>query len=40
VQSEGGDNLVNIRYYYEHQYWLVGTVDIFSVTGTVIRYTD
>lgn len=40
VNSKGGDNLVSIRWWYERQYWFVGTVDILYVEGDVIRYED
>lgn len=40
VYSKGGDNLVNVKYWHERQYWLVGTVDIIHVEGTIIRYTS
>jgi len=40
INSKGGDNLVDIRWWFERQYWLVGTVDILYVEGNVIRYNE
>ena len=40
IYSQGGDNLIEVKYWHERQYWLVGTVDIIHVEGTVIRYTS
>ena len=38
IYSKGGDNLIEVKYWHERQYWLVGTVDIIHVEGIVIRY--
>ena len=40
INSKGGDNLINIKWWLERRYWIVGTVDILYVEGTVIRYMD
>jgi len=40
IYSKGGDNLIEVRYWHERQYWLVGTVDIIHVEGVVIRYSS
>ncbi len=40
VSLESGDNLVDVQWYYEHQVWILGTVDIIHVKGKVIRYKE
>lgn len=38
VASKGGDNLIFVRTWRERQHWVLGTVDIIHVRGSVIRY--
>lgn len=38
VSSKGGDNLINVRFWIERQFWIMGTVHILHVRGNVIRY--
>ncbi|MBU1078774.1 MAG: hypothetical protein KKH98_15865 [Spirochaetes bacterium] len=40
VNQEGGDNLIDVQYWYERQHWIIGTVDILYVKGKVIRYLE
>ena len=40
INNKGGDNLIDVRYWHEKQYWLVGTVDILHVKGKVIQYRE
>jgi len=40
VNEEGGDNLIDVQYWYERQHWIIGTVDILYVKGKVIRYLE
>lgn len=40
INDKGGDNLINVRYWHERQYWLVGRIDILHVRGKVIRYIE
>ena len=38
IGTEGGDNLINVRWHHERQVWILGTVEIIRVKGKVIRY--
>jgi len=38
--EKGGDDVINIRTWEETQHWIVGTVFITHIKGTVIRYVD
>ncbi len=40
IHRKGGDNLINVRMWYEKQYWILGTVNVLTVEGDVIRYKD
>ncbi len=40
INDKGGDNLIDVQYYHEQQYWIVGKVDILYVKGKVIRYLE
>ncbi len=40
IVEEKGDNIINLRLWHERQYWIVGVIDIITVKGNVIRYTD
>jgi len=33
-----GDNLINVRTWFERQVWIIGMVEILHVKGTVIQY--
>ncbi len=35
-----GDNIIDLRLWHERQYWLMGTVDVTTIQGKVIRYID
>ncbi len=38
VNSLRGDNLINVRTWFERQIWIIGMVEILHVKGTVIQY--
>ena len=38
ISSKGGENLINVRFWIERQFWIVGTVQVLHVRGNVIRY--
>ncbi|HSV97736.1 MAG TPA: hypothetical protein VLM75_12510 [Spirochaetota bacterium] len=38
VAVKGGDNLIFVRTWHERQHWVLGTVDIIHVRGSVVRY--
>ena len=38
IRSKGGDNLVNVTSWREKKVYMVGTVNVIHVKGTVIRY--
>ena len=40
INEKGGDNLIDIKFRYERQIWILGTVDILHVSGKVIRYVE
>ena len=33
-----GEALINVRYWHESQYWIVGRIDVLTVKGTVIKF--
>ncbi len=35
-----GDNIINLRMWHERQYWAMGTVDVTTIQGKVIRYKE
>ena len=37
IHRKGGDNLINVRMWYEKQYWILGTVNVLTVEGDVIQ---
>jgi len=38
INSLRGDNLINVRTWFERQIWIIGMVEILHVKGTVIQY--
>ncbi|HNW27439.1 MAG TPA: hypothetical protein PKN50_03085 [Spirochaetota bacterium] len=38
INSLRGDNLINVRAWFERQVWIIGMVEILHVKGTVIQY--
>jgi hypothetical protein len=38
IRNKGGDNLINITSWREKNVYMVGTVNVIHVKGTVIRY--
>ncbi|MCU0846072.1 MAG: hypothetical protein MUC76_14240 [Spirochaetes bacterium] len=38
VAAKGGDNLIFVRTWRERQHWVLGSIDIIHVRGSVIRY--
>jgi hypothetical protein len=38
ISKKDGDNLINVRSWIERQYWVMGTVQVLRVKGSVIRY--
>jgi hypothetical protein len=40
VARKQGDNLIEVESYHERQWWIVGTIEVLTVKGKVIRYTD
>lgn len=38
ISEKGGDDIINVSYWIEKQHWLLGTVNIMHIRGTVIRY--
>ncbi len=40
IIKENGDNIIDLRLWSEKQYWIVGTIDIITLQGKVIRYVD
>ncbi len=39
VTAKGGDELIDVRWWLERQYWILGTVNVVHIKGKVIRYT-
>ena len=40
IGEKGGDNMINLRWWFERQYWILGTINVIQVQGTVVRYID
>ncbi|MBN1533146.1 MAG: hypothetical protein JXA20_10825 [Spirochaetes bacterium] len=40
IGEKGGDNMINLRWWIEKQHWILGTVNVITVEGTVIRYDE
>lgn len=40
IIGSGGDNIIDMKVWHERQIWILGTVDIIHIKGTIIRYTD
>lgn len=40
IRSKGGDNLIDVRWEWEQQHWIVGTVTVLTVRGKVISYRE
>lgn len=38
ISEKGGDDVINVSFWIEKQHWLLGTVNIMHIRGTVIRY--
>ncbi len=38
INNLRGDNLINVRTWFERQVWIIGMVEILHVKGTVIQY--
>ncbi len=38
ISEKGGDDLIDIRFWVEKTHWIVGTVKVLYIKGTVIRY--
>ena len=40
VRKKDGDNLIEMRIWFERQYWILGTVDILHINGVIVRYVE
>lgn len=40
INQKNGDDLIDVSWYIERQYWIVGTVNIIHIKGKVIKYTE
>ncbi len=40
IHEKAGDNLVEISWWRERHYWIVGTVDLYVVKGKVVKYKN
>lgn len=38
ISKRDGDNLINVRYWIERQFWVMGTIQVLHVRGNVIKY--
>ncbi len=38
INNLRGDNIINVRTWFERQVWIIGMVEILHVKGTVIQY--
>jgi hypothetical protein len=38
INQKGGDDLIEVRWWRERQYWILGTVNIIHIRGKVIKY--
>jgi hypothetical protein len=40
MAEKGGDNLVGVKWSFERQYWILGTVNIIRAEGKAVRYLE
>ncbi|MBN2042114.1 MAG: hypothetical protein JW864_18915 [Spirochaetes bacterium] len=40
IISSGGDNIIEMKVWHERRIWILGTVNIIHVKGTIVRYND
>jgi hypothetical protein len=40
VQSRNGDDIVQVSWYLEKEFWVLGTIDILHIQATVIKYEE
>lgn len=38
VATKNGDDIIQVSWYLEREFWILGTVDILHITATVIQY--
>lgn len=40
INQKNGDDLIDVSWYIERQYWIVGTINIIYIKGKVIKYKE
>jgi len=40
INQKNGDDLIDVSWYIERQYWIVGTINIIHIKGKVIKYKE
>lgn len=40
INQKNGDDLIDVSWWIERQYWIVGTINIIHIKGKVIKYKE
>ncbi|MCX8123900.1 MAG: hypothetical protein N3F66_07015 [Spirochaetes bacterium] len=40
INQKNGDDLIDVTWWIERQYWIIGTVNIVHIKGKVIKYKE
>ncbi len=40
INQKNGDDLINVSWYIERQYWILGTINVIHIRGKVIKYKE
>lgn len=40
INQKSGDDLIDVSWYIERQYWIIGTINIIHIKGKVIKYKE
>jgi hypothetical protein len=40
ISEKGGDDVIELSFWVDKQHWLLGTVTVMRIRGTVIRYVE
>lgn len=40
INQKNGDDLIDVSWWIERQYWIIGTINIVHIKGKVIKYKE
>jgi hypothetical protein len=40
INQKNGDDLIEVSWWIERQYWIVGTINVIHIKGKVIKYKE